>query len=1079
MSRTPNSEQLKAINTDKGLLLQAGAGSGKTFVIVEHVIHKITNWINGYSVNKDQDFSKYIKDKLGTIVLMTFTVPAAGEMSIRLEERIKILMSRDDEMAPYWQEVFRIYHAITVTTIHGFCFKLIRQGFFRDINIESRLISANVLRLFIKDFLSSWLISAIEKRRFDQSLIDQVLLHRQIFIDALLSILSDSSVLCYWEENKTGELKHIWGELSLYFAGTTTFDYVDGLEEHRKTSWAPFLMEFQNRFNALPYNEEEFKKIFLFFENLEFKIPRTPSGKTVSESIKQKFKAVKELKDGLKKYADSFKVFWNTPASWEEWNSIFGSIVADLIKSYRSYNFMTFTDMEYLVWKGLECNESRTRISERYQYLIVDEFQDTSKMQYEIITSVVENDLSKLYLVGDLKQAIYGFRGGEVSVFRDCLERMPESQILKINYRSGRNIINFNNNFFKYLFPRPYKEGEIEDQIVPVEDQNTHENTADGKMTLISVPTEVFSDGNEEEVQTFSTAHIEEIEAKAIARYLQKNQGNGQTAILYRKLAPSKFLIEELSKLGIGFTTQVKIQLSEDPVFALFKILIEGFMDVGGKYSIYSSLVISALLEQLNVNHVPQLENHISAFFQNSRYFGSKVAFSLFLQNIHISIPNYKDSLEVIEKVIERSGGEIEKIYQILGEMAEKSYSLKLKFGSTSEKVLLMTTHASKGLQFDKVVVAGIYTNDMTRSNSDLIGKVPMSFQWTENQYSKTKLKSPSYIWENESNKRREYHESKRLFYVACTRAENELIFVDINWGMHKLTKNSSHSWVNLLKDWYALANDEFTKFIIDEKFVLNSKSISNLPLFHSNPLGIVKKVGDDVQSAIIPELSATRLLSLYQCPKKFYFQNICRFEEEGFELFYQEASDIEEIQGPISSKVRGIKIHEQVADYIASNFTKLPAQKSTESDGILWVGKLLTDRIGQCDFISEKLIKFNFFGHMMTAIPDLYVVDKSSQFPIEVWDFKTGHRDNLKDEEYQVQLDVYVQALSDIFWLSDNYQIKTVICYIDDKVVVEKTQTVAEVRASLMLLWKKALRPWEENLNHCNSCVYKSICQI
>ena len=87
MSRTPNAEQLKAINHDGGVLLKAGAGSGKTFVLVEHICHLTAIWISEFKKRQDSNFEEFLRKKFSEVVMMTFTKKAAGEMNIRLNDR--------------------------------------------------------------------------------------------------------------------------------------------------------------------------------------------------------------------------------------------------------------------------------------------------------------------------------------------------------------------------------------------------------------------------------------------------------------------------------------------------------------------------------------------------------------------------------------------------------------------------------------------------------------------------------------------------------------------------------------------------------------------------------------------------------------------------------------------------------------------------------------------------------------------------------------------------------------------------------------------------------------------------------
>ncbi len=134
------------------------------------------------------------------------------------------------------------------------------------------------------------------------------------------------------------------------------------------------------------------------------------------------------------------------------------------------------------------------RLGRRYRYFLIDEFQDTSVLQWSNLLPLVEESLANSYfnmVVGDAKQAIYRFRNGEVELFTHLprlygLENSPENiqreQILvrnyvqkdlKINYRSREEIIRFNNDFFSFAgkgltggFDKVYES--VEQQLPPV-----------------------------------------------------------------------------------------------------------------------------------------------------------------------------------------------------------------------------------------------------------------------------------------------------------------------------------------------------------------------------------------------------------------------------------------------------------------------------------------------------------------------------------------------------------------------------------------------------------------------------------
>ncbi len=110
------------------------------------------------------------------------------------------------------------------------------------------------------------------------------------------------------------------------------------------------------------------------------------------------------------------------------------------------------------------------RLGEQYTHYLIDEFQDTSRAQWNALAPLVENSLSaggSLYLVGDTKQAIYGWRGGDYRLFADVIRRdvppdlipvvdpIPDSALdertLTCNYRSRHEIVSFNNEAFRQL----------------------------------------------------------------------------------------------------------------------------------------------------------------------------------------------------------------------------------------------------------------------------------------------------------------------------------------------------------------------------------------------------------------------------------------------------------------------------------------------------------------------------------------------------------------------------------------------------------------------------------------------------
>src|SRR5690606_11556643 len=120
-----------------------------------------------------------------------------------------------------------------------------------------------------------------------------------------------------------------------------------------------------------------------------------------------------------------------------------------------------------------------------------------------------------------------------------------------------------------------------------------------------------------------------------------------------------------------------------------------------------------------------------------------------------------------------------EEIYLKLRENAEFKYSMNFQFGQNSQRVTIMTAHASKGLEFDEIVMAGIHTNASKVRSSEIVGKIPLSFKWFKDSSQKKPYKTPYYLYEEILAKHKDFSESKRLFYVVGTRAKQKIIWFD------------------------------------------------------------------------------------------------------------------------------------------------------------------------------------------------------------------------------------------------------------------------------------------------------------
>lgn len=1076
-----NAEQILAIEHTGGVLLKAGAGSGKTFVLVEHIIYLTQNWIQEFKKNSESNFEDYIRQQFAKVVMMTFTKKAAGEMNIRISEKFAEMVNSVDDQS-FWKIAQESLPLLTVTTIDGFCKKLISQGYFPELSTEAKVIfeteRLDQVRLLFEDWLTQ------NQAKLQEDLLEILIREKRNLLNSLTSIFSDPGLRLAWKGFSLDEARpERLGELLTKSFGINNLQeslhfihQLDLPSESERSAFEKLVATFQSI--GLP--EVDSVEKLKIYENLfaAIKVLRGESGKKKTPAHESAKIGLTNLRDWVKEWGPVVSDYHtHYEVKIQPWLKLCQGIFAFIDHRLDPNQGLTFADIEYHVSLGLKNKESRKRIQKVYQYFIVDEFQDTSDIQFQIIENLVEKDFTKLFCVGDAKQAIYGFRGGELSVFQNCAKVMPTIRTLKNNYRSLPGVIEFNNSLFETLLPlgQEFKghdrySVQPEDQTIPSEVSYTEE----GRISIISASLERSPDEGK-----FTNDEINALEAKLIADSIEnqlKSFPNQVCTVLYRKLKPSGELIKNLIQKKIGFTAQFKIELNDEPIVGIFLVLLKRKFDSNlSSRDAYPEFMIKHYLKVLNIEFKKNID--FEKFDRDLEYWGVLEAFKKFLFALNITNENSDINLEEIEGICFICQEDPELILNQLNfGMAEK-VSLEFRYGSHAEKVQLMSAHASKGLEFDTVYLAGIYTNGRENPDRDMFGDWPGSFYWYENLRNKEKHKSPFYLFESEMNSYKNFSESKRLFYVTCTRAKKNLVWINF-LSLDGVFSLSGNSWIQGINHWLEknhkikIQQDEIKDF--DFKSILNQKSSSQLPLFFYDSVGVFSKGEEKAELAIAPELSVTRLNSLIDCPRKFYLENVLKLTPSQEPKKYSLREDDEEV---VSSAERGTYIHGLISQGIEHNFV-VPRIVFNEElkRPIEWCLDQLKELKDEFEFISEKPMKFKFFNFMISGIPDLILVPKK-QGHAEVWDFKTGKITQENLNHYWIQLKTYAYALYILDQVDRNLSITLKLCFVDTEKILPLEVNWTSIQSELFTLWSSQNSPWRTNVDHCSQCSYGDIC--
>ncbi len=502
--RNWTSDQLDAIKTKYrkngescNLLLSAAAGSGKTAVLVERVIQKIL---------PEDDTPPIDIDKL---LIVTFTNAAAHEMSERIASALTSELENaqkhgDTKKMKMIKRQQLLLGISQITTIDSFCLKLIREhfnvlGIEPDFSIadasQAEILSEEALdELFSslyeqnnEDFLH--LLSVYATSRSDAGLSDLV---RHLYnftraipypVDWLYQKVSE--LKCpngifetMWFKNGYASCKKALADALLFskkglFMMCETTDIDGFIRNNPPEKNVPIYDEWKAYYKAFYYDylllkeiqDADFKRLSLLLSDFSFSSLARLDSKTEDE--KDILKALRErVKNAISK-AKAFALFdtKQTEEHMREFLYPTAFALAGLLEKYDTLftkkklekNILEFHDAEQLTAKLLSENPDITHlVQEKYDEILMDEYQDTSLLQEEIFRHVTKGN--NLFMVGDMKQSIYRFRNSDPTIFKaksDVYEMAEDSHnrkiILSKNFRSRREVLDSVNDIFEAI----------------------------------------------------------------------------------------------------------------------------------------------------------------------------------------------------------------------------------------------------------------------------------------------------------------------------------------------------------------------------------------------------------------------------------------------------------------------------------------------------------------------------------------------------------------------------------------------------------------------------------------------------
>lgn len=462
------------------------------------------------------------------------------------------------------------------------------------------------------------------------------------------------------------------------------------------------------------------------------------------------------------------------------------------------------------------------RLGERYKHILIDEFQDTSKMQWHNLIPLLLNALGQNMtnlVVGDAKQAIYRWRGGKASMLVDLphvptidKEAMLAAELntfvtqenalsLKVNRRSKDNIVTFNNELFTNLkeefstifpaFPEFYK------------DVTQATNSKSGGSVSMEFITESAANS------VYKEAVFIRIMEQIKVLIAQHHYNYADIAILVRKNSDGSFIAEKLMGKGLNVVSNDSLLLANAPIVEfiinflkviafpvnpLIKMELVQFLDqyFQSKQSSYEKLkgeVYEGLVEIINKNDLEHYFDWLNDQFGTSLQakgiqfrtiyeIAEELIRQFGLQETEEQQIYLQELLDVVLAFSTKKGNSI---LDFLDFWEFKKEKLSVSSPSKSDAIKVMSLHKSKGLQFPVVIIPFAdwelkgKRNEMwfNWTGSPIGGKLENIMLSLSSQLEKTAL-AEAYLKECEQ----QFIEGINMLYVGCTRAEEKLVTI-------------------------------------------------------------------------------------------------------------------------------------------------------------------------------------------------------------------------------------------------------------------------------------------------------------
>lgn len=669
---------------------------------------------------------------------------------------------------------------------------------------------------------------------------------------------------------------------------------------------------------------------------------------------------------------------------------------------------LDFDDLEKYAERVLRDQSVCQRYQQKFDLVLVDEFQDTNPIQSRILKAFARPDRSNLCVVGDPKQSIYRFRGADVSVFEEFCQELPVQITLTQNFRSRPGVIEFVNQTCESIF----LESDLRYDALEAQREQTDPS--------VGSSVEVLSEWNEIELARWLKQKVRE-----------EGVDWGRYALLLRKIRGNEGWIRALAAEGIPLAVGSGGLFWSDPRVREMVALLRWWQDPV-QHRLSGAIFLRAPWMGISDSVLDEWQRQDptwqAPFFSSSHPLAQKL---LLLRGKEVR-PG-----EVLIELLGEDAWEIELGAPALGlwhRVEELSHSGMTFFHVVQEisrdmqdekrerdvppprnlgQLSVLTIHSSKGLEFDQVILVDFPSQPPRGRGASILywnrhRGVYLMPRDTEGH--RDDRSEEAQRWKD-FEKSQELAESKRVFYVALTRAREKLILVLPPGDPPRTMKEPAPK----LDYWRGWIDPCVTDQMKVDRSILKNLTLPDVAPTHAEKLRqkpMRLQIGSEKIRWVRPRHSVTEWALFLRCPRRYVAElqnpNPMSFDEKS----QQTAAEI------------GTRVHRALElehwDDLSVLEAEVGAQRFRAQPVLDWArsSELGMMREG-VKIWSELAFEVPVAGEVLVGAMDRVVYDEQKGL-YTVVDFKVtsekkvSHREALM-ERYTSQLALYAWALGQV----------------------------------------------------------------